>query len=144
MNRAGSVAYGLAAIALIMLFGRETHDAGLFVVYDHTPQPMFAPALAGWGVTTFGPLILSICIWSLVKRVRARWAPHLLFIPCAIGLYRAGEELLVYASDPCRWCMPFEMFTLLAGLFLMLTLVVHAAALIVELGGIFRRRADAG
>lgn len=139
MNRAGSVAYGVAVIALILLTGQDMNNSTLFL-YDSLTPPMFALAIVGWAIATFGPVTLSVCIWGLVKRVRARWVPHLLFIPCAIAFFRGGATLLDYASD---WgdSMGVGMFMILAAALLCLTMLVHAASLIVELVGMFRRRA---
>jgi len=141
MNRVGSVAYGAAIIALILLCAQEMNGSALFL-YDFSTPPMFALGLAGWAIATFGLPILSICIWGLVKRVRARWALHLLFIPCAVALFWGGYGLLHFASGSPVDSMSEGLFMILALLFLCLTGMVHAVALIVELAGMFRRRAD--
>lgn len=141
MNRVGSVAYGAAIIALILLCTQPVNNSALFL-YDHSTPPMFALELAGWAIATFGPLILSICTWGVVKRVRARWALHLLFIPCAIALFVGGYRLLHYAFGSPADSMPEGLFMILALLLLCLAGMVHAGALIVELAGMFRRRAD--
>lgn len=142
MNRAGSVAYGAAVIALIVLTSQEMNNSTLFL-YDWLTPPMFALGIIGWVIATFGPLTLSVFIWALVKRVHAKWAPHLLFIPFAIALFRGGVRLLGYATD---WSdsMGVGMFMILAALLLCLTVLVHAASLIVELVKMFRRRKAVG
>jgi hypothetical protein len=67
---------------------------------------------------------------------------HLLFIPCAIALDRAGASILFYAAD-----VPdgdsIEGRTLIAALgFLVLTLLVHATALAALAVATISRRAN--
>ena len=140
MNRIGSVAYGAAIIALIFCAQNMSYSA-LFL-HDNSTPAMFALGVAGLAIATFGLPILSICIWGLVKRVRARWALHLLFILCAIAILLGGYGLFHYSfGSPLNITLEVR-FMLPALLFLCLTGMVHAVALIVELAGMFRRRAD--
>ena len=141
--RAGSLAYGAAVLALIFLAALDLQNSYAYF-YDYTPRPRFALGLAVWTFATFGPLILSIGCWHLVKHLRLKWAVHLLFLPCAIAIFRGGGDLLLYTSGQRFWNMPLEMFLMLAGLLLSLTLVVHFGALLVELVRLFRRRPYVG
>ena len=131
MNRAGSLTYAAAVVALLLLARQDTLNGVLFLQDFHKPDSL-PLTLAGWAVTTFGPLILSVCCWLLVKRVRARWALHLLFIPCAIALMIGGSELLISASGLIS-DGPIGSLMFAGGLLLILTVLIHAVALIVEL-----------
>ena len=99
---------------------------------------MFALGLAGLAIANFGLPILSICIWALVKH-RPGWAPHLLFIPCAIAVLLVGYWLFHLAFGSSLNITLEVRFMIAALLFLCLTFMVHALALIVELAGMFRR-----
>jgi len=135
--------YGAAIASIALLTGREVIDAGLFV-YQGLPSRMASLAVVGWLISTFGPLALSIGVWGAARWLQRQWVLHLVFIPCAIVLDRAGASILFYAAD-----VPdgdsVEGRTLIAAFgFLALTLLVHAAALATLAVGKISRRASVG
>ena len=141
MNRVGSVAYGAAIIALIFLCAQEMNGSALFL-YDYSTPPMFALGLAGWAVATFGPLIFRSAsgAWRSVSARDGRYTFS--SSPAPLRFSGGGYGLLHYASGSPVDSMAEGLFMILALLFLCLTGMVHAGALIAELTGMFRRRAD--
>jgi hypothetical protein len=128
MNWLWRIAYGAALTGVALLVGRETIDASIYV-YQELASDMVALGVAGWLIATSGPVALSIGVWRWARRFDPKWVLHLLFIPCAIALFRTGDFILIYATG-----VPdgdsIEGRTLIAATgFLALTLLVHAAAL---------------
>ena len=138
LNNAGSLAYGAAVIALLLLARQEMLN-GLLFVHDYVTPDKWPLTLAGWAILTFGPLTLSVSCWLLAKRVRARWVLHLLFIPCAIALMISGHVLLVRASGLIS-DGPLGSLVFAGALLLIFTVLVHAGALLVELVRMSRHR----
>lgn len=131
MSKGGCIAFVLTIAAIVLLLAQDVFQACLFF-FEMTPPELFATGIMGWAMSTFGPLALSALCWSLVKRVKAKWAPHLFFIPCVIALERMGESLLLYGRDAPYHPEPIEYTTLWGTGFLIVTLLVHATSLIVE------------
>lgn len=129
MNRLGTLAYGAAVAIIALLTAREVIEPSAYLYQEHT-SGIVTLGVTGWFISTLGPLALSIWFWRLARRSNARWALHLLFIPCAIALYRVGASILFFAAD-----VPdgdgVEGYTLIAAFgFLVLTLLVHGSAFI--------------
>ncbi len=142
MRRLWIPAYGAAIVSIALLIGREVIDAGLYV-YQELPSRMASLAIVGWLISTFGPLALSVGVWGAARRLQPQWVLHVLFIPCAIALERAGASILFYAAD-----VPdgdsIEGRTLIAAFgFLVITLLVHATALAALAVAEVSRRASA-
>jgi hypothetical protein len=142
MNRLGSLAYGAAVLAIALLCARDVIGPGAYL-YQRLTSPNVELALAGWLIATSGPLLSSISLWRWRRRLQPLWMWHLLFIPCAIVMFRAGESILFRAAG-----VPdgdsIEGYTLLAASgFLILTLLVHAGALVALGASRFSRRANA-
>jgi hypothetical protein len=73
-----------------------------------------------------------VCAWLVVRRLKARWLVHLLFIPAAIVICREGEILFSYGVGAPGENSAEEYALLMAVMYLLLTLLVHAAAFVVE------------
>lgn len=56
-------------------------------------------ALFGWFVATFGPIGIAVLFWRVAKLFRHGWILHLLFLPCTVALYVAGEKVILFATD---------------------------------------------
>src|SRR5687767_7713539 len=97
MNRVGSLVFAAAVAGVVLLCAQDVIWACVFFFETSKPN-MYAIGITGWAIATLGPLALSIYCWSLVKRVHAKWAPHLFFIPCAIALSNGGAMLLFHAG----------------------------------------------
>ena len=128
MNRLGSIAYAAAIAGIALLTAREVIETSVYVIGELT-LGMVVVGASGWSIATLGPLALSIWFWRLARRRQPQWVLHLLFIPCAIALVRAGASILFYAADVPD-ADSIEGRTLITAFgFLVLTLLVHAAAL---------------
>ena len=141
MRRLWILAYGAAVASIALLMGREVVDAGLYVL-QALPSRRASMAAAGWLISTFGPLGLSIGVLVTAQRLQPQWVLHVLFSPCAFALDRAGASILFYAAD-----VPdgdgIEGRTLIAAFgFLVLTLLVHVTARAALAVGRISRRAS--
>ena len=101
MNRLDKLALA-AVIITTLLCIRGSVDAAY--AYTST-RPISATGsmigLAGWLIATYGPISIAVWFWRWAKQVRASWVPHLLFLPCAAGIFRAGEALMLFViGDP--------------------------------------------
>ena len=55
----------------------------------------------GMIVSIYGPIAIAVLFWRLSNRVRAPWLLHLLFLPAAVALLGAGEQLMLSViQDP--------------------------------------------
>ena len=50
----------------------------------------------GWLVATFGPITVSVIFWRLSKHLQRALVLHLLMLPIAYALTRAGAWLMLY------------------------------------------------
>ena len=145
MTKIGGVAYGAAAVAILMLCAQDVRNALLWLHDFSSSTSLFALGLAGTAFASFGPFALSLVCWRVAGRVHPRWAVHLLFITCAYAIVYAGASILDFA-DGREWTDEPAGYALVAAfLLLVLTVLVHAAALTFEIvAAIRRRRAKAG
>jgi len=144
MNKVGGVAYGAAAVLILVLLAQDVRNALLWLHDFSSSTSMFALGLAAVALATFGPFALSLCCWRLAARVRRRWAVHLLFIPCAYAMVWAGASVLDFADGRPFTDEPAGYALLAAFLLFVLTVLVHAAALAFEIVAAIRRRAKVG
>lgn len=88
-----------AAIVTSWLCMRAALDASeAYLIGRHITAGMKMLGLLGWAIATFGPMGLAAGFWRLSKRIRARWLVHLLFVPCALALFRAGDALMLFVA----------------------------------------------
>lgn len=129
MNRVGIVAYGAAITCVALLAAHEAIHPS-FYLYENRTAGEIALGVSGWLLATLGPLAMSMLVWRSSRRVNARWLPHLLFFPFAVATYDAGASILYFAA-----VVPdgdsVDGYTLVPAVcFLVLTLMVHATALV--------------
>ena len=128
MKKVGCVAYGMAAVAILLL-GAQDAENSLLWLHDFSSTGMFALGLAATAFATFGPFALSLGCWRLAGRFHPMWPLHLLFIPCAYAIFYAGASLLNFADGWSGTDEPASYALTAALLLLGLTVLVHAAAL---------------
>ena len=102
MNRLDKIAVLTALVATILgIFGSREFP---YEYYADQMLPGGLPvAIAGWSVTTYGPLIVSVTFWRLAKRLQPprSLVLHLLYLPVAILVFRLGEAvMLALITDP--------------------------------------------
>jgi len=130
MKRLGTLAYGIAIASVALIMARETIEPSMYV-YQRLGN-MAALGVAGWMIATLGPVALSIGVWLLARRLKARWMLHAMCVPMAIIIYNVGASLLFHAAG-----VPdgdsIEGYTLLAAAgFLLVILIAHATAFVAE------------
>ena len=128
MKRIGFLAYGTSLAGITLLTAGSTVNSILFL-NDYATG--FSPlAVAGWLIATLSPIILSLFAWMMSGRIKARWLPHIVFIPVAMAVFSAGRSLLFDTIGVLGDSMA-DGFALLTGIgYLMLALLVHFAAAI--------------
>lgn len=130
MNR-GAIMYGAAIGGIALLVARESLEPSIYL-YQRSAGDKAALGVAGWLISTFGPIALSVSVWLMARRLKARWLVHLIFIPAAIVIFRGGSSLFFYAAGVSGDSTLGGYALLAAGAFLLLTVFVHAAAFLVE------------
>lgn len=140
MNRVCAVIYAVAVALVVLLFARETYEPIEYLYEEHTGfvTPM---SVSGWLIAILGPLFLSICVWLSIHRLHHRWLAHLIFLPVAMVMVREGGNLFFYGASVSGDNSPEGYALMIAIGFLLLTLLVHSAALIVEMYKVVRRQA---
>ncbi len=102
MNRFDKVAVVTAIIATLLgAIGSQGFEYRYYM--DQMPAGGWRVFVAGWAVATYGPIAAAALLWRCAKRLPLpwRWLPHLLFVPCAVMLLRAGEALMASTiQDP--------------------------------------------
>lgn len=131
MNRLGAIVYGLALGAVVLLFARESLEPAIWLFEEYAGDTV-ALAVAGWLIATLGPIALSMCLWLVEGRLKARWLLHLILIPTAIMMFRQGSLLFFYGANASGEGSPEGYALLMATAFLPLTLLAHTAALVVQ------------
>lgn len=131
MSRLGAILYGLSAGAIVLLFARESIEPAIWLFQEYAGDTV-AIAITGWLMATLGPMALSICIWLVVRRLKARWLWHLIFIPIAIVLARCGASLFFFGAKASGDGSPEGYALLMASALLSLSLIVHTAAFVEE------------
>ena len=133
MDRRGAILYCLAAGAIVLLLARESVEPAIWLFQEHGGDTV-ALAVTGWLIATLGSIALSICVWLVARRSKLRWLWHLAFIPTAILMFREGSALFFYGIGVRRFAdnLPGAYALFMAAAFLLLTLLVHTAALSVQ------------
>ncbi|MDB5703226.1 MAG: hypothetical protein JWN66_342 [Sphingomonas bacterium] len=131
MNRIGAILYGVAIGGIALLFARGSFVSGIWLFEKHAARDA-ALGVTGWLIATFGPVTLSVGVLLVARRLKARWLAHLIFLPAAIVICREGGYLFFYGAGVSGEGSPEDFALLLAAMFLLLTLVVHTAALVAE------------
>ena len=127
MSRRGFIAYGAGLIGITLFTAPKTIGSTTFI-YQHAGG-ITALGAIGWLVASCSPIALSVLVWIMDRRIRARWIPHLLFVPAAIAAFRIGAPLYFHESGVMAGSMITD-FALLTGFgYLALALLVHIAAL---------------
>jgi hypothetical protein len=144
MNKRIGVAYGAAAVAILLLSAQDAENALLSLHDFSSSTRMFVLGLAAAAFASFGPFVLSLCCWYLAGRVHRKWAVHLLFIPCAYLIVYVGASLLDFADGRPWTDEPASHAFVAAVLLLGLTVLVHTAALTFEIVAAIRRGANLG
>jgi len=127
MRRRGFIAYGAGLIG-ITLFTAPTTINSLVFVYC-IAGGITALGAVGWLIACCGPIALSALVWVLDRRIRARWLPHLVFVPAAIAVFRFGASLYFRESGVWASSMISDLAMITALGYLALALLVHIAAL---------------
>jgi hypothetical protein len=92
--------FALAAVIVSTFFciGSALDAADLYMsVQPIKPWKQIVGCL-GWLVATFGPITLAVYFWRKTKQLRAAWALHMLFLPCAFAALMAGDRLMLFAA----------------------------------------------
>jgi len=143
MHRVNGAAYGAVAVVVFLVCAQDVQNALLWLHDYSSSTTMFGVGLAGTAFASFGPFLLSLCCWRLAARIHARWAVHLLFIPCAYAFFYIGAFVMDTADGRPWTNEPADHALVPASLLLCLTVLVHAVALALEIGAMIRRRPDA-
>jgi hypothetical protein len=97
-NRLEIVGLVAAVLTTCLCIRGASQAAELYLTARPATAGMKALGLAGWAIATFGPMAVAALFWRLAKRVRARWLVHLLFLACAIAVFRAGDALMLFVT----------------------------------------------
>ena len=82
----------------------------------------------GWLVATFGPIVLAAIFWRLANGSRAAWLLHLLFLPCAYALLRAGAGVMLFVIGDFDFDSTLGGPVLQAGLLFMIASAAYFVA----------------
>lgn len=116
---------------ITLLFARESLDIATWLFQEHRPRST-ALAVNGLPLSTLGPIMLSVCVWLMARRLKIRWLGHLIFIPAAIVVFKQGADLFFYGAGAAGDYSVEGYALLLATMLLLLTLLGHTTALIGE------------
>jgi len=94
-NRLEMVGLAAAVLTTMLCFRGESQAAELYLMARPATAGMKALGLAGWAIATFGPMAVAAAFWRISRRVRPRWLIHLLFLPCTVAVFRAGDALML-------------------------------------------------
>jgi hypothetical protein len=126
MSRHGFFAYGAGVAGITLLTVSTTIDSTVFV-YRYAGG-ISALGVIGWLISSLGPIALSILVWVTDQRIKARWLPHLIFVPSAIIIFREGVSLYYRESGILADSMASGLALLTATGYLVLALLVHIVA----------------
>jgi hypothetical protein len=96
MGRFDQLALAIAAVATA-IEAMGIHGFATRYYLDQVPNGKMPIGAAGWAIATYGPIGVAVLFWHGGKRVPAPWSwmLHILFIPCAWGLFVAGESMML-------------------------------------------------
>lgn len=141
MSRRLALTYVGALALTLLLTARASVDAGVFVL-EHRASERVELAVAGWLIATLAPFALSIFFWLLQRRLGAPLWLHLLFFPCALALINAGTTMVLTAADVPDDSSVEGWALFMADFLTLLTLCIHAAALVSAWARKMRREAE--
>lgn len=128
MNRF-DIAALCAAIGITLLYGREVaHASELYLAHASTAER--ARWIAGELVATYGPIAFAAFCWRWSKRTSRPALPHLLALPGALLLFRAGAEAMLAAADFGDFDDTIGAPVIPGTYLLLLAIVVYVAALV--------------
>lgn len=126
MNQRGFLAYGAAMVGITLLTAGATINSMVFV-YQYAGGITALGAL-GWLLSSLGPISLSVLVWLIDQRIKARWLPHLIFIAAAILAFRTGSFLYFHEAGIFVASMASDFALLTAAGYLVLALLIHIVA----------------
>ncbi|QMW21976.1 hypothetical protein [Sandaracinobacteroides saxicola] len=120
----------VAAIAYVLLTFLQDAINPNVIFFERIGSKSSDLKAIGWIISALFPIMLSIIIWKLIDDSRFHWILHVLFFPCAFMIYHVGASILFFAAG-----VPdgdsIEGYALLpAFAVLLLTSLVHGAALV--------------
>jgi hypothetical protein len=135
----------LAAFAFTLLCVNSTISAvELYLVWQDRHFTMYAIALVGWLLASYGPIFIATTLWRGSKCVESPWLLHIAVLPGMFFAMREGSLLMLYAIDQTDFDSTIGA-PVMTGIFLFLTaFVLYVAALISRLGAIRKDRAPPG
>jgi len=102
MDRCNKVA--LAGAIIVSLGGAMfTKSFPYHLYFDRLPIEKLLIAVAGWSLTTYGPILVAALFWHLAKRSSVGWLLHVLLPLCFFGLLRAGNKLMLSTQVLQDW-----------------------------------------
>lgn len=126
MNRHGFFAYAAAVVGIALLTASTTINSTVFVYQYNGGISAFGAM--GWLISSLGPITLSAFVWMIDQRLKARWLPHLIFIPSAIAIFRVGSDLYSRESGMLADSMASGLALSTATGYFLFALVVHFVA----------------
>lgn len=101
MNRLDKIALATAVAATLLSVTRYRF-AFEYYADQMLPGSLVVAAL-GWGLATYGPLVVAVAFWRSAKHFPSP-VPlmlHLLFVPCAFAALAAGDAVMLSTiNDP--------------------------------------------
>lgn len=85
---------------------------------------------AGTMLATYGPIAAAVLFWRWAKKSMALWTSFVLFLLCAIGLFRGGETLMLAVIEDPDFDAMFGAPIMPATLLLMVAVTGFFAAVI--------------
>jgi len=96
MGRFDKLVLAIAAVATAMA-AIGFHSFAIQYYLAQVPNGKMPIGVAGWAITTYGPLAMAVLFWRGGRRVPAPWSwiLHILFIPCAWTLFIVGDSMML-------------------------------------------------
>jgi hypothetical protein len=98
MNRFEKLALA-AAILVSLRYVRGPGDHTYEYYRAQIPEGMLQVGLAGWALSTFGPIAVALLFWRWAKWIHAPWLLHLSLLPCMLALTWIGHSLMLSVID---------------------------------------------
>jgi hypothetical protein len=123
MNRFEICALVAVAAVLFLCAGQIIGVTRLYIALGKMRGFGGVALVAGWGIFTFGPMLLAAAFHRLAKRVSKPWLLHLLLLPCIYGLGWLGSSTMLWATGEYDFDSTIGA-PVMAGFFLMIIAVV--------------------
>ena len=133
MNRLEKVAISTAAISTLL--GAVGFQSFPYQYYVDQMLPGSLPiAATGWAIATYGPIALAVIFWRCAKVVRPPFTLvlHVLFLPCALTAFWAGERLMLALISDLDFDATLSAPEMPAILSLAVAIICYFAAVIVH------------